>query len=107
MLKWLKRIIYTILFVFFLTVGVFFSIRNPQLMALDFVFWKGPELSVALYILISFAFGVCVSLLMGSVNYLRSDRQIKILTRRYEKARNDAESLRKASITKELAVGKE
>ncbi|MCV2403770.1 LapA family protein [Marinomonas sp. C2222] len=107
MLKWLKRVIYTILFVFFLTVGVFFAIRNPQLTALDLVFWKGPELSVALYILLSFAVGVCVALIMGSVNYFRTDRQIKVLTRRYEKARSEADSLRKASITQELTVGKE
>ena len=107
MLKWLKRVVYTILVLFFLAVGVFFAIRNPQLIGLDLVFWKGPELSIALYIILSFTIGACVALLVSSVTYLRSDRQIKVLNRKYEKARDEIDALRKASITKELSVGKE
>ena len=107
MLKWLKRVVFTILIVFFLAVGVFFAIKNPQLIPLDLVFWQGPELSVALYVIISFTVGACVALLVSSVTYLRSERQIKVLTRKYEKARDEVDSLRKASIAKELSVGKE
>lgn len=106
MLKWLKRVIYIFLVAFFLAVGVFFAIHNPQLIDLDLVFWKGPELSVALYIILSFTIGVCVALLASSVTYLRSEREIKILTRRCEKARHEIDALHKASITKELSVGK-
>ncbi|WP_421854628.1 LapA family protein [Marinomonas sp.] len=107
MLKWLKRVTYTVLVVFFLAVGVFFAIRNPQLISLDLVFWQGPELSVALYIILSFTVGACVALLVSSVAYLRSERQIRVLTRKYEKARDEVDALRKASIAKELSVGKE
>jgi hypothetical protein len=38
---------------------------------------------------------------------MRSERQIKVLTRKYEKARDEVDTLRKASIAKELSVGKE
>jgi len=107
MLKWLKRVIYTVLVVFFLAVGVFFAIRNPQLISLDLVFWSGPELSVALYIILSFTCGALAVLLVSSVTYLRSEREIRVLTRKYEKAREEVDALRKASITKELSVGKE
>jgi uncharacterized integral membrane protein len=107
MLKWLKRVIYTILVIFFLAVGVFFAIRNPQIISLDLVFWKGPELSVALYIILSFTVGACVALLVSSVTYLRSEREIKVLTRKYEKSRHEIDALHKATITKELSVGKE
>ncbi|MEP3349939.1 MAG: LapA family protein [Marinomonas sp.] len=106
MLKWLKRVIYIILVVFFLVVGMFFAIRNPQLISLDLVFWKAPELSVALYVILSFMFGACVALLASSVNYLRSEREIKVLTRKYEKTRQEIDALHKASITKELSVEK-
>ncbi|MDE8602515.1 LapA family protein [Marinomonas sp. RSW2] len=107
MFKWLKRVIYTVLVVFFLAVGVFFAIRNPQLIPLDLVFWQGPQLSVALYIILSFTVGACVALLISSIAYMRSERQIRVLTRKYEKARDEVDTLRKASITKELSVGKE
>lgn len=107
MLKWLKRIVLTILIVFFLAVGVFFAIRNPQLIRLDLVFWQGPELSVALYTLLSFTIGACVALLVSSVTYFRSERQVRVLGRRLEKAQQEVDSLRKASIAQELSVGKE
>ncbi|ETX10999.1 integration host factor subunit beta [Marinomonas ushuaiensis DSM 15871] len=107
MLKWLKRVIYIVLIIFFLAVGVLFAIRNPQLIGLDLVFWQGPELSVALYLILSFTLGVCVALLVSSVTYLRSERQIRVLNRKYEKAQDEVDALRKASITKELSVGKE
>ncbi|MBJ7536611.1 lipopolysaccharide assembly protein LapA domain-containing protein [Marinomonas transparens] len=107
MFKWLKRVIYTVLIIFFLAVGVFFAIRNPQLIKLDLVFWQAPELSVALYIILSFTFGAVVALLVSSVAFLRGERQVRVLTRRYEKASDELDALRKASITKELSVGKE
>lgn len=107
MLKWLKRVILTVLIVFFVAVGVFFAIRNPQLIHLDLVFWQGPELSVALYTILSFSFGACVALLVSSVSYLRSERQVRVLNKRNEKAQKELDTLRKASITQELSAGKE
>ncbi|RNF52111.1 LapA family protein [Marinomonas hwangdonensis] len=107
MFSWLKRVISIVLVVLFLAIGVFFSIRNPQLMSLDLVFWKGPELSVALYIITAFTVGACVALLVSSVAYLRSNRQIRVLTRKYDKVRDEVDALRKASITQELSTRKE
>ncbi|MCB5161677.1 lipopolysaccharide assembly protein LapA domain-containing protein [Marinomonas algarum] len=107
MLKWLKRIVSAVLIIFFLAIGVFFAIRNPQIISLDLVFWQGPELSVALYMILAFTFGACVALLISSVAFLHNERQIRVLTRKNEKARQEIDALRKASITKELSVGKE
>lgn len=107
MFSWLKRVISIVLVVLFLAIGVFFSIRNPQLMSLDLVFWKGPELSVALYVIMAFTVGACVALLVSSVAYLRSNRQIRVLTRKYDKVRDEVDALRKASITQELSTRKE
>ncbi|GAA0832434.1 MULTISPECIES: LapA family protein [Marinomonas] len=107
MLKWLKRVVFTILIVFFLAVGVFFAIKNPQLIHLDLVFWQGPELSVALYTLLSFTIGACVALIVSSVTYFRSERQVRVLNKRLEKVQHEVETLRKASLAQELSVGKE
>ncbi|MGO3345780.1 MAG: LapA family protein [Marinomonas sp.] len=107
MLKWLKRIVLTVLIVFFLAVGIFFAISNPQLIHLDLVFIQGPELSVALYTILSFTIGACVALLVSSVTYLRSERQVRVLNKRLEKVQHEVDTLRKASITQELSDGKE
>ncbi|WP_133011509.1 LapA family protein [Marinomonas flavescens] len=107
MLKWLKRVVLTILIVFFLAVGVFFAIRNPQLIHLDLVFWQGPELSVALYTILSFTIGACVALLVSSVTYFRSERQVRVLSKRLEKSQSEADRLRASSIAQELSIGKE
>ncbi|ADZ91994.1 LapA family protein [Marinomonas mediterranea] len=107
MLKWLKRVLLAALLIVFLVVGVFFSIRNPQLITLDLVVWHGPELSIALYLILAFAAGAIVALLASSVTLLRSDRQIKLLSKKLDKNRSELDSLRKASLTKELAVSEE
>lgn len=107
MLKWLKRLVLTILIIFFLVVGIFFAIRNPQLIHLDLVFWQAPELSLALYVILAFFFGALAAFLISSITYLRSERQIRVLTRKYDKAFNELEALRKDSLTKELSVRKE
>lgn len=107
MLKWLKRVVFGIVVILFLVVGIFFAIRNPQLIHLDLVFWQGPELSVALYSILSFSLGAIIALLIGSVSYLRSERQIRILNKRLEKSQHELDTLRKESIAKELSVGKE
>ncbi len=107
MFKWLKRVVLTILIVFFLAIGVFFAIRNSQLIYIDLIFWQGPQLSVALYIILSFSFGACVALLISSVSYLRSEHQVRALNKRLSKAHQELEILLKASITQELSVGKE
>jgi len=107
MLKWLKRVIFIALVAFFLVIGIFFAIRNPQLIQLDLVFWLAPELSVALYIILAFTTGACVALLVSSVTYFRAEQKNRALNRKYDKAREELDSLRKASITKELSFGKE
>ncbi|TDO99526.1 lipopolysaccharide assembly protein LapA domain-containing protein [Marinomonas balearica] len=107
MLKWLKRVLLAALLIIFLVVGVFFSIRNPQLITLDLVIWHAPELSIALYLILAFAAGAAVTLLASSVTLIRSDRQIKLLSKKLEKNRSELDSLRKASLTKELAESKE
>ena len=107
MLKWLKRVIYAVLIIFFLMVGILFALRNPQLISLDLVFWQGPKLSVALYLIMTFAFGMFMALLVSSAAYLRSNRQLKLMSRKYEKSQTEVDALRKASITKELTVDKE
>ena len=107
MLKWLKRIVLTILLVFFLAVGVFFAIRNPQLIRLDLIFWQGPELSVALYTLLSFSVGACSALLVNSVTYFCSARQVRVLNKRLATIQHEIDSFRKAAITQERLVDKE
>ncbi|TPE48019.1 LapA family protein [Maribrevibacterium harenarium] len=103
MFKWLKRILTLAFFAIFLLVGVFFAIRNPQLIQLDLVFWQTPELSVALYQLLAFACGAVVALLASSIVVTRLNQRAKRLAKRVEFQKQELDSLRKATLTNGLA----
>lgn len=107
MFKWLYRVVFTLILLLFLVIGVFFAIRNPQPMSLDLVFWQAPEFSVALYLILAFAFGAIVALTASSVALLGSERKIKVLGKRLEKNQLELDAVRKESITKELVVNEE
>jgi len=107
MLKLLFRLLSIFLIVFFLIVGVFFAIRNPQPLVLDLVFWRAPELSAALYILIAFAVGALLAFFAGVVALIRADRLLRQTSKQLSKCRLELDALRKESLTKEFAVGEE
>ncbi len=107
MLKWLYRIIGALILFTLLVIGVFFAVRNPQLIRLDFVIWQSPEFSIALYLILAFALGAIVALVSSSVVILRSDRNVRLLKKRLTKTQTELDDLRKDSITKELDVSEE
>lgn len=107
MLKWFSRAFFALILLFFLVVGIFFAIRNPQPLSLDLIFWQAPEFSAALYLILAFAAGALVAFVAGSMGLLKLERKARVLRRRLEKAQGELDSLRKASIEKDLVIGEE
>ncbi len=68
--------------VIFLVVGIFFAVRNPQLITLDFILWQSPEFSISLYLLLSFAFGAFVAIIASSVVLVRAETDVRVLRKR-------------------------
>lgn len=102
MLRWLKRALLIIVLALFLFIAIFFSIRNDQLVMLDLVFWQGPSLSVALYMIFAFAVGVILALIASSVLMFRLEQRVRRLTKRLSKQQVELDGLRKVSLSSEL-----
>ena len=107
MLKWFSRIIFVFILLFFLMVGIFFAVRNPQLITLDFILWQSPEFSISLYLLLSFAFGAFVAIIASSVVLIRAETDVRVLRKRCTLIQKELDSLRKASLTQNLEIDRE
>ena len=107
MLKWFSRIIFVFILVFFLVVGIFFAIRNPDLITLDFVVWTSPEFSISLYLLLSFSLGAIVAIVASSVVLIRAETSVRALKKRCTLIQKELDTLRKASLTQNLERDKE
>lgn len=107
MLKWFSRIIFVCILVFFLVIGIFFAIRNPDLITLDFVIWTSPEFSISLYLLLSFSLGAMVAIVASSVVLIRAENRVRVLKKRNALMQQELDSLRKASLTHNLVRDKE
>ncbi|MCO4786867.1 lipopolysaccharide assembly protein LapA domain-containing protein [Marinomonas atlantica] len=103
MLKWLKRVILLVVLAFFLFIGLFFAIRNGQVITLDLVLWQSPELSVALYMIIAFAVGVILALASSSMLLFRLERRSRKQNKQLVNLQTEIDNLRKASLSTELA----
>lgn len=103
MLKWLKRALLIIVLALFLFLGIFFAIRNDQSVTLDLVLWHGPELSIALYMIIAFAVGVVLTLLASSALLFQLERRVRRQTKQLSRQQSELEELRKATLSSELA----
>ncbi|WP_191602650.1 LapA family protein [Marinomonas algicola] len=107
MLKWLYRIIGAVILFTLLVIGVFFAVRNPQLISLDFVIWQSPEFSIALHVILAFAVGVMLALVASSAIMIRAERSVRVLKKRLAKNQAELDSIRQNSIAKELDASQE
>lgn len=103
MLKWFKRAILIVVLAFFLFIGLFFAIRNGNVISLDLVLWQAPELSVALYMIIAFGLGVILALLSSGALLLRLEGKLRKQNKQIIKQQAELDNLRKVNLSTELA----
>ncbi|TBR43089.1 LapA family protein [Marinomonas agarivorans] len=102
MLNWFSRVIFIVVLVFFLVVGIFFAVRNPGLVTLDFIVWTSPEFSISLYLLLAFFLGVVIAFIASSVVLIRTETSLRVLRKRCTLLQKELDTLRKASLTQNL-----
>ena len=70
----------------------FFTLQNPQPMAVNFFQWRSAELPLSLLLLLSALAGVLLSALSGFAHQLQLHRRIRHLERRLLREQRLAES---------------
>jgi len=83
-MKLIKSIFFVIVIIIALVVGVLFSTRNNQTFSLDLIFFQLPSMSIAIWLLLSLAFGAALSAFMYSVVVLKLKRSNIKLQRRLD-----------------------
>jgi uncharacterized membrane protein YciS (DUF1049 family) len=80
--KLIKTLLFAITVIVALVMGVLFSTRNSQAFSLDLIFFQSHSMSIAIWLLLSLALGMCLSAFIYSVVLLKLKRQNTRLERR-------------------------
>lgn len=95
----MKRLLVLILLVCVLLFGVLFSIQNTDTVALDLLLIQLPEQRVALWVLLAFALGGIVGVLVSAVAILALKSQNLLLQRKLQKRQKELASLRTSEFS--------
>lgn len=83
-------------FLFILGIGIF-VFQNTAMVAVHFLTWVSPEISLALVILAAACGGALITFLLDSVRYFKIAKKIKELGNQNKKLQNEIETLKKAN----------
>jgi lipopolysaccharide assembly protein A len=102
-MKQLRNLL-TVLVVFaMLAVSVLFALQNKAPVPLDLlVYTFGPQ-SLALWVLVAFALGGIIGMIVSSVILVRTRASLSACRRQLDRAKQEANSLRAANVIVEAA----
>ncbi len=98
MVRSLQRLLVACLLVVVLAFGVLFSIQNTDKAALDLLIIQLPEQRVSLWVLLAFAVGGIVGLLVSSAAIIRLKSQTLLMQRKLDRRDKELASLRTADF---------
>ncbi len=97
-MKQLRTIFTIILLLACVALGVLFALQNEQAVPLDMLFFSFSPRSLALWVLVAFALGGIVGLLVASLYMLRLRAALGSSRRQLARARAELEQVRRPEI---------
>ncbi len=97
-MKLLRKLLYAALVLAMVAVGVLFAVQNETLVPLDLLVYRFDPHSLALWILLAFALGGVLGLVMSSAIMLRQRASLGAARRQLARAQAEADKLRGASL---------
>lgn len=101
LLRWCGYLLLALVLIY----GVLFAIQNTAAVPLDLLIIKLPERSLALWVLLAFAVGGILGLVLGSLALLGLKRQVARLRRQLDKANRELDKLRSSDLRPALTNG--
>ncbi len=98
----MRRLFYLLLILILLVFGISFSLKNPQVVSIDYYFgiaWSGR---MSWLLLVVLAVGACLGVLLTSSWALRSKRQLSKAKREVRKMEQEVSNLRALPIKDEM-----
>lgn len=90
----LRRILIAIILLAAIGIGILFALQNTEAVPLDLLFFTFAPHSIALWVLVAFALGGVVGLMVSSLYTLRSRAALGSSRRQLARVRAELEALR-------------
>jgi putative membrane protein len=102
-MKLLRKLLTVLIALATLAVGVLFALRNSVLVPLDLLVYTFEPQSNALWILVAFALGGVLGMMVSSAILLRTRASLSMCRRQLDRARTELSTLRSASPVADAA----
>ncbi|MCB1661425.1 MAG: LapA family protein [Pseudomonadales bacterium] len=93
-MRWIKRIVTALILITVFYWSLLFRVENTSEVPLSLVFFTLPEASLSVWMVIAFAFGVGLSLLLSSILAAKQKAQLLISKRQLEQCHRQLAKLR-------------
>lgn len=97
-MRWIKGAILGLLCLFFLFVGIMFTINNTQMVTVDLVLVQLPEASLSLWLVATFILGGVMGMAISLFSIVLLRARLRAERRRVANARKELDQLRTAGL---------
>ena len=98
----MKKILFFIVFIFFVVFALTLNIKNPGQVTLNYYFGIQRELDLYLVLIAPFAVGLILGALLMSISVIRNKAQVGKTKRKLSKVEKEVDNLRAAPITEPM-----
>lgn len=97
-MRWIKGAILGLLCLFFMFVGIMFTINNTQLVSIDLVLVQLPEASLSLWLVATFILGGVLGMAISVISITLLRTRLRAERRRVSNAQRELDQLRTAGL---------
>jgi|AntAceMinimDraft_12_1070368.scaffolds.fasta_scaffold244827_2 putative membrane protein len=97
-MKQLRNLLTVLVILVMLAISVLFALQNKEAVPLDLLVYTFSPQSLALWVLLAFAFGGVIGMVVSSVILVRTRASLSACKRQLDRARDEAGSLRASNV---------
>ena len=94
----LRNLLTVLVILVMLAISVLFALQNKEAVPLDLLVYTFSPQSLALWVLLAFAFGGVIGMVVSSVILVRTRASLSACKRQLDRARDEAGSLRASNV---------
>jgi uncharacterized membrane protein YciS (DUF1049 family) len=98
MIKWIKRLIFLILLIIAIVMGMVFTSENNQQLSLVILGYTLPELTLGLWLVLTFLLGCILGLILCTVSLFIRGQSVNSKNRQIKRLEQELQQLRSSSI---------
>ncbi len=97
-MNWLKTLLATVIGLLVIAVGILFTVHNTQMVSIDLVFFRLPEATLSLWLILAFVTGGVCGVLLSAVTIFALRTRLGRARRQVSTSRQEIDRLRTAAL---------